>query len=54
MRTRLSGDFLVEQRLKKMKVRNPDHKDAFEHMLSLIFHNTTVINLGFWTYGLVI
>ena len=25
----------------KMKERNPDCKDAFEHMLSLIFQNTT-------------
>ena len=43
MRTRLSGDFLVEQWLEKMKERNPDWKDAFEHMLSLIFRNTTQI-----------
>ena len=43
MRTRLSGDFLVEQQLEKMKERNPDQKDAFEHMLSLIFRNTTQI-----------
>ena len=43
MRTRLSGDFLVEQQLEKMKERNPDRKGAFEHMLSLIFRNTTQI-----------
>ena len=43
MRTRLSGDFLVKQRLEKMKERNPDQEDAFEHMLSLIFRNTTQI-----------
>ena len=43
MTTRLTGDFLVEQHLEKMKERNPNHKDAFEHMLSLIFWNTTQI-----------
>ena len=43
MRARLSGDFLMEQWLKKMKERNPDRKDAFEHMLSLLFRNTTQI-----------
>ena len=43
MRTRLSGDFLVEQWLEKMKERNPDWKDVFEHMLSLIFRNPTQI-----------
>ena len=43
MRTRLTGDFLIEQHMEKMKERNPDHKDAFEHMLSLIFWNTTQI-----------
>ena len=40
MRTRLTGDFLIEQNLEKMKERKPDHKDAFEHMLSLIFWNS--------------
>ena len=43
METRLTGDFLIEQHLGKMKERNPDCKDAFEHMLSLIFQNTTQI-----------
>ena len=43
MRTRLTGGFLIEQHLEKMKERNSDHKDAFEHMLSLIFQNTTQI-----------
>ena len=43
MRTRLTGDFLIEQWLEKMKERNWDCKDAFEHMLSLIFWNTTQI-----------
>ena len=43
MRTRLTGDFFIEQWLEKMKERNLDHKDAFEHMLSLIFQNTTQI-----------
>ena len=43
MRTRLNGDFLMEQWLEKMKERNLDHKDAFEQMLSLIFWNTTQI-----------
>ena len=43
MRTRLTGDFLIKQWLEKMKERNPDHKGAFEHMLSLIFQNTTQI-----------
>ena len=43
MRTRLTGDFLIEQYLEKMKERNSDCKDAFEHMLSLIFWNTIQI-----------
>ena len=43
MRIRLTGEFLVEQWLEKMKERNPDCKDAFEHMLSLIVQNTTQI-----------
>ena len=43
MRTRLTGDFLIEQRLEKMKEQNPDRKDAFECMLSLIFRNSTQI-----------
>ena len=43
MRTRLTGEFLIEQHLEKMKERNLDHKDAFEYMLSLIFCNTTQI-----------
>ena len=43
MRTRLTREFLFKQWLKKMKERNPDHKDAFEHMLSLIFWNTTQV-----------
>ena len=43
MRTRLTGDFLIEQQLEKVKERNPNHKDAFEHMLNLIFQNTTWI-----------
>ena len=43
MRTRLTGDFLMEQCLEKMKELNPNHKDAFEYMLSLIFRNTTQI-----------
>ena len=47
MRTRLTGDFLIEQQLEKMKERNPDHKDAFEHMLSLIFWNTTQIEITY-------
>ena len=41
MRRRLTGEFLVEQRIDKMKERNPDWKDAFEYMLGLIFKNTT-------------
>ena len=43
MRTRLTGDFLMEQHLEKMKGWNPNHKDAFEYMLSLIFRNSTQI-----------
>ena len=43
MSTRLTRDFLMKQWLEKMKERNLDHKDAFEHMLSLIFWNTTQI-----------
>ena len=43
MRTRLTRDFLMEQRLEKMKEWNPDCKDAFEYMLSLIFRNSTQI-----------
>ena len=43
MRTRLTGEFLIKQWLDKMKERNLDHEDAFEHMLSLIFQNTTQI-----------
>ena len=43
MRRRLTGEFLVEQRIEKMKERNPDWKDLFEYMLSLIFKNTTQI-----------
>ena len=50
MRTRLTGDFLVEQCLEKMKEWNPDRKDAFEYMLSLIFRNSTQIeNCAFRT-----
>ena len=45
MRTRLTGDFLIKQWLEKMKERNPDCKDAFEHMLSLIFWNTTRLKI---------
>ena len=40
MGTRLTGNFLTKQQLEKMKERNLDCKDAFEHMLSLIFRNT--------------
>ena len=47
MRTRLTGDFLVKQQLDKMKERNLGHKDAFEHMLSLIFQNTTQIDIAY-------
>ena len=43
MRRRLTGEFLVEQHIDKMKERNPDWKDAFEYMLGLIFKNTTQI-----------
>ena len=43
MRKRLTGEFLVEQCIDKMKERNPDQKDAFEYMLGLIFKNTTQI-----------
>ena len=43
MRTRLTGDFLMEQHLEKMKERNPNRKDAFEYMLSLIFRNSIQI-----------
>ena len=37
MRRRLTGEFLVEQCMDKMKERNPDQNDAFEYMLGLIF-----------------
>ena len=40
---RLTEDFFIKQQLEKMKERNLDRKDAFEHMLSLIFWNTTQI-----------
>ena len=40
---RLTGGFLAEQCIEKMKERNPDWKDAFEHILGLILKNTTQI-----------
>ena len=39
LRNRMTGSFLLEQKLEKMKVRNPDRSDSFEYSLKFIYKN---------------
>ena len=39
LRNRLTGSFLLEQKLEKMKERNPDRSDGFEYSLKFIYKN---------------
>ena len=43
MRTCLTGEYFVEQKLEKMKDHNPDKVDRFDFHISHIFKNTTQI-----------
>ena len=39
LRNRLTGSFLLEQKLEKMKERNLDRSDGFEYSLKFIYKN---------------
>ena len=39
LRNRLTVSFLLEQKLEKMKERNPDRLDGFEYSLKFIYKN---------------
>ena len=39
LRNRLTGSFLLEQKLEKMKERNPDRSNGFEYSLKFIYKN---------------
>ena len=41
MRTRLTGEYFAEQKLEKLKARNPDKVDRLDFHISHIFKNTT-------------
>ena len=43
MRTHLTGEYFVEQKLEKLKDHNPDKVDRFDFCISHIFKNTTQI-----------